>query len=150
MMWEDWLPILERAATWNGWSKEQKLLQLAGYLKGKALHEWNLMGEQDKRLFSTAATKLKEKLDQGVKKIAAQDFRHATQRQKESVSDFIHHLEMFRRAYGREALTTETQDALLYGQLQEGLRLEIMQAPAVSGSQSYAELCVAVKNKQHR
>ena len=57
---------------------------------------------------------------------------------------------MFRRAYGREVLTTETRDALLYGQLQEGLKLEIMQASAVSGSQSYAELCVAVKNEQHQ
>ena len=84
-----------------------------------------------------AATKLKEKLDQGVKKIVTQDFRHAIQEQKESVSDFIHHLEkMFRRAHGREALTTETQDTLLYGQLQEGLKLEIMQASAVSDSQS--------------
>ena len=151
LMWEDWLPTLGRAATWNGWSKEEKLLQLAGYLKGKALQEWNLMSEHDRRSFSTAATKLKEKLDQGVKKIAAQDFRHATQKQKESVLDFIHRLEkMFRRAYGREALTTETRDALLYGQLQEGLKLEIMQAPAVSGSQSYAELCVAAKNEQYR
>ena len=60
------------------------------------------------------------------------------------MSDFIHRLEkMFRRAYGREALTTETRDALLYGQLQEGLKLEIMQA------QSYAELCVAAKNEHH-
>lgn len=67
------------------------------------------------------------------------------------MSDFIHRLEkLFRRAYGREVLTTETRDALLYGQLQEGLRLEIMQAPAVSGAQSYAELCVAAKNEQHR
>ena len=85
------------------------------------------MSENDSRSFNTAATKLKEKLDQGVKKIAGQDFHHATQRQKESVSNFIHSLEkMFRRAYGREVLTTETQDALLYGQLQEGLKLEIM------------------------
>ena len=78
LMSEDWLPTLERAATWNGWSEEEKLLQLAGYLKGKALQEWNLMSEHDRRSFSMAATKLKDKLYQGVKKIAAQDFRHAT------------------------------------------------------------------------
>ena len=47
-------------------------------------------------------------------------------------------------------LTTETRDALLYGQLQEGLKIEIMQAPAVSRAQSYTELCVAARNEQHR
>jgi len=35
--WEDWLPTLMRAAAWNGWSEEEKLLQLAGYLRRKAL-----------------------------------------------------------------------------------------------------------------
>ena len=40
VLWEDWLPILERAATWNGWGEEEKLLQLVGYLKGKALQEY--------------------------------------------------------------------------------------------------------------
>ena len=39
LLWEDWLPTLERAVTWNGWSEEEKLLQLAGYLKGKVLQE---------------------------------------------------------------------------------------------------------------
>ena len=132
-LWEDWLPTLERAAAWNYWDEEEKLLQLAGHLKGKALQEWNLMRENDRRSFATAIAKLKEKLDKGAKKIAAQDFRHAAQRQKENILDFVHRLEkLFRRAYGQEVLTTETRDALLYGQLQEGLRLEIMQAPAVS------------------
>ena len=150
-LWEDWLPTLERAAAWNHWDEEEKLLQLAGHLKGKALQEWNLMRENDRRSFATAVTKLKEKLDKGAKKIAAQDFRHAAQRQKENVSDFVHRLEkLFRRAYGQEVLTTETRDALLYGQLQEGLKIEIMQAPAVSGAQSYAQLCVAARNEQHR
>ena len=32
VLWEDWLPIFERAAHWNNWSEEEKLLQLAGYL----------------------------------------------------------------------------------------------------------------------
>ena len=148
VLWQDWLPILERAATWNGWGEEEKLLQVVGYLKGKALQEWNLMSELDRSLFSTAATELKQKLDQSVKKLAAHDFRHATQKQKESVSDFIHRLKkLFRRAYGREALTAETGDTSLYSQLQEGLRLEIMQVLAVSGAQSYAELCVAARNE---
>ena len=51
------------------------------------------MNEHDKSSFNTAATKLKQKLDQGAKKLAVQDFHHATQKQKENVSDFIHCLE---------------------------------------------------------
>ena len=31
VLWEDWIPTLEQAAIWNGWS-EEKLLQLAGHL----------------------------------------------------------------------------------------------------------------------
>ena len=31
---EDWLPTLERAVLWNGWSDEETLLQLAGHLRG--------------------------------------------------------------------------------------------------------------------
>ena len=30
-------PALERAATWNAWSSEETLLQLAGHLQGRAL-----------------------------------------------------------------------------------------------------------------
>ena len=101
--------------------------------------------------FSTATAKLKTKLYWVAKKIAVQDFCHAIQQQKEGVSDFIYQLEnTIRQAYRWEAMTTEMRETLLYGQLQEGLKLEIMQAPAVSGAQSYAELCVAAKNKQHR
>lgn len=31
---DDWLPALERASTWNGWSEEERLMQLAGHLRG--------------------------------------------------------------------------------------------------------------------
>jgi len=34
---DDWLPILESAATCNGWSKEESLMQLAGHIRGRAL-----------------------------------------------------------------------------------------------------------------
>ena len=37
---EDWLPTLERAVAWNGWSNEELLLQLAGHMRGKVLQEW--------------------------------------------------------------------------------------------------------------
>jgi len=50
---------------------------------------------------------------------------------------------MFQRAYSKENLMTETRDTLLHLQLQEGLRMEIMRALAVSvPTQSYANLCV--------
>ena len=44
-----------------------------------------------------------------------------------------------------DSMSTETRDALLYGQLQEALRYELMRAPAVLG---YQELCVAAKNEK--
>ena len=31
---DDWLPILERAAIWNGWTQDELLIQLTGYLRG--------------------------------------------------------------------------------------------------------------------
>ena len=71
VLWEDCLPTLERAANWNSWGEEEKLLQLASYLKGKALQEGNLMNERDRSSFSMAATKLKQELDQSAKKLAA-------------------------------------------------------------------------------
>lgn len=43
---EDWLPSLQRAAQWNGWSEEM-MIQLAGHLRGRALQEWNLLDEED-------------------------------------------------------------------------------------------------------
>lgn len=53
-------------------------------------------------------------------------------------------------AYGRDDLAPETRDALLHGRLHEGLRFDIMRAPAVSGSQTYTALCVAAKNEERR
>ena len=37
MLFEEWLPSFERVATWNGWGEAEKLIQLAGHLRGKAL-----------------------------------------------------------------------------------------------------------------
>jgi len=31
---EEWLPMFNRAASWNGWTESDKLLQLAGHLRG--------------------------------------------------------------------------------------------------------------------
>jgi len=79
LTWEDWLPTLMRAATWNEWSEEVKLLQLAGYLRVKALQEWNLISTKDCSSFELATAKLQEKLDHGIWKLAAQGLRHAIQ-----------------------------------------------------------------------
>ena len=40
MRFDDWISTLERAAAWNNWSEEEKLMQLAGHLRSKALQEW--------------------------------------------------------------------------------------------------------------
>ena len=39
---------------------------------------------------------------------------------------------------------------MLYGQLHEGLRYEVMKAPGVSGVDSYSALCIAAKSEERR
>lgn len=113
---DDWLPSLERASLWNGWSPEDKL---PGYLQGRALQEWRLLPHFEQNSYSSA---LRIRLDPGSKTVASQEFRHSLQRDSESVSDFIRRLEKtFQIVYGRDDLNTAIQDALLYGQLYEGL-----------------------------
>ena len=122
VLFDDWLPSLERAATWNGWTEEEKLLQLAGYLKGRAFQEWQLIDDVEKRTFDLAVKSSHLHLDPGSKAMAAQDFRHLAQKEKELVAEFIRRLERaFQVAYGRDRMSTETRDTLLHGQLQEGL-----------------------------
>eukprot|EP00731_Ephydatia_muelleri_P016088 Em0009g512a len=148
---DDWLPSLERAAEWNRWSPEEKLMQLAGHLRGKALQEWTLISETERTTYVQAVAALRTRLDTGSKTLAAQDFRHLCQDEKESVSEYIRKLERtFRVAYGRDNMSQETRDTLLLGQMQEGLKHEVMKAPAVSGATSYKELCVAAKNEERR
>ena len=148
---EDWLPSLERAILWYAWTEEEQVIQLAGHLKSRALQEWNLLGTEEKSSFSRAAEALRLRLDCGDKTLAAQDFRHSAQREGESVGDFVRHLERtFRIAYGRDHMSPETKDLLLYGQLQEGLHLQLMRAPAVSGSKNYQEPVIAAKNEERR
>ena len=107
---------------WNAWIKEEQLIQQTGHLKSLALQEFNLLRLEDRDLIAKAVEALRLCLDCRV--LAAQDFRHATQKDEESVSDFVRHLERtFKTAYGREPMSGETKDMLLYAQLQEGLRL---------------------------
>jgi len=135
---DDWLPALQRAAEWNNWGQDELLIQLAGHLRGCALQEWNLLGGSERGTYDTAVTALRSRLDPGSKAMAAQDFRHISQKEGESVSNFIRRLERtFQLAYGRDGMLPETRDALLYSQLQEGLRDRLMEGPAVSGAANY-------------
>ena len=148
---DDWLPTLERAAQWNQWSDEERLLQLAGHLRGKAAREYALLSTDDKQSFGSAVQALCTHLDPSSCALAAQDFCNALQYDKESVSDYITRLKRsFQIAYGREQLSAETKEAFLFSQLQAGLKLSIMESPAVSESLSYKPLCVAAKQEEKR
>ena len=147
LMFDDWLPTLERAAEWNGWTQPELLLQLAGHLRGRAFREWNLIPADDHK-DDTAVKALRERVDPGHRTVAAQDFRHIRQREAETVADLNGRMERtFQLAYG---MSLETRQMLLYGQLQEGLRDDIMKSPAVSGSLTYPSLCLAAKNEEQR
>ena len=148
---DEWLPTLLRASTWNKWSEEELLIQLAGHLNGRALQEWNLLPTDQKQTYEVAVSALQERLDAGGKLLAVQDFRHASQKDRESVAEFIRRLErLFQVAYGRDGLGEETRNALLYSQLQEGLKMELMREAAVSGASCYTSLCLAAKNEERR
>jgi len=135
LRFENWLPGLQRATDWYVWTEEEHLLQFAGHLRSCALQKWNLLDNTDKSTFDTAVKALQARLDPGNKLLAAQDFRHLTQSEGESVAKFISQLEtIFKVAYGNDAMATETREVLLYGQMQEGLRYEIIKSPAVSWS----------------
>lgn len=79
---DDWLPTLERAAKWNGWSEDEKLMQLAGHLRGKAAREYSLLSSADKQSFITVVQTLRARLDPGSCALAAQKFRNALQHEK--------------------------------------------------------------------
>ena len=133
VLFEDWVSALQQAADWNGWSEKETLMQLAGHLRGRDLQEWGLLSALEE-----ATAVLRSRLNPCSRALAAQDFRHASQREEESVGDVIRRLEqLFKLAYGRDGMSQETRGTLLHGQLQEGLRYEIMKAPAVSGSHGY-------------
>ena len=46
-------------------------------------------------------------------------------------------------------MSAETKETMLFGQLQEGLRMELLRGPAVSGALGYKKLCVAAKMEEH-
>ena len=151
MRLDDWLPGLNLASRWNGWTPEEKLIQLAGHLRGRAEAEWNLLGDDETSDFETAVHNLRERLDPCSKVLAGQDFRRTVQTDNETVAGYICRLEKaFRIAFGNDKLGRETRETMLYGQLQEGLHLGILRSASVSGAMSYKELCMAAKNEEQR
>ena len=65
------------------------------------------------------------------------------------MSKFISWLERtFRIAHGKTRMPIESKEALLYGQLQEGLLYRLIESPAVSGAADYKSLCVAARNEE--
>jgi len=91
------------------------------------------MSETSKSSFASAVQVLQTRLDCGHQAVAAHDFRHLSQRSSETVSDFICRLEKtFRRAYGNEQMCEDTRNILLYGQLNERLKYNLIKSPVVS------------------
>ena len=73
------------------------------------------------------------------------------QKETEKVADYIQRLErVFHITYGRDSMSKETRQSFLYGQLQEGLRHDLMQNAAVAGALTYTELIMATKNEEQR
>ena len=65
--------------------------------------------------------------DPARKTMAAQDFRHSAQKSGECVPDFIRKLEKtYQIANGKDDLSQDTRDALLYSQLYEGQCYDLM------------------------
>ena len=148
---DEWLPSFERAATWNAWTEGDRFLQLAGHLRGRALQEWNLLAEDEKHTMASTVEALRNRLDPGSKMLGALEFRHMQQQAKQGVSEFITRLEKAcREAYGREPMSKETRDTLLFAQLQDGLRYELVRASAVSGALSHEQLCISAKGEERR
>ena len=93
-------------------------MQLAGHLRGRALQEWGLLTKEERKSLDEVTAVLWSRLDLSSRTLTAQDFRHASQQEGESVADFIRWLEqLFKLAYGRDGMSEETRGTLLHGQL---------------------------------
>ena len=83
---EDWLPAITRAAEWNLWTPAESRCRWPAIYDGQ---EWRLLDNEDKKDWRRAVVTLHTRLDPGNKVLAAQEFRHTIQKEKESVADFI-------------------------------------------------------------
>lgn len=127
------------------------LLQVAGHLKGCARQEWILLCPAEKGSYDTAVVALHNHVDPGSKVVMAQEFRHTMQNEGERVAEFSRRLKKtFCIAYGGKSISQETSDALLFGQLNEGLIYSLMEVPAVSDATSYQALYLATKTEEKR
>jgi len=130
-------------------AEEEHLMQLAGHLKGRALQEWNLLRPEERSTFSIAIKSLRARVDSSNKTLAAQDFRHTMQKDGEPAADLIRRLKRtFRVAYSRDIMSAEMRDALMYGQFQEGLRYEIVRAPACLEQPATVASCLDARNEE--
>ena len=81
------------------------------------MQEWKLL-LPEKINYQAAIKALKEGLDPGNQTLAALDFCHLSQKINEFVSNFIGWLaKVFQTGFGREHLSKESREMLLYGQL---------------------------------
>ena len=99
-----------------------------------------------------AVKSLRVRVDPENRVLAGQEFRHAIQESDESVPRYIRRLErLFQTAaYGRDRLRVETREMLLNSQLQEWLMYTLIKSPAVSGADSYGQLCIAARHEEKR
>ena len=117
---------MERAATWNGWTEQERLLQLAGHLRVGPYRSGAYYRMPTSRRWLVPWRPFVVGWNLAAM-LGALEFKHRAQQPKEGVCDFITRMEKaFREAYGREPMSKETRDALLFAQLQDGLRYELV------------------------
>lgn len=143
---DGWLPSPERAVVCNGWSDDECLLQLAGRLRGRGIQEWRLLNQNSRRTFMQLSMLSALILILVVEPLQP---RISATPEGKHVADFLWRSEQtFKVAYGRDVMSSETQDTLPYGQLQNELWHDLMQGPAVLDAQTYKELCLAAINEE--
>ena len=107
------------------------------------------MVERYKASFRAVVMVLRARMNSGSQAVAMQDFKHLLQQTVVLVTEFIFWLEKtFRQAYGHEQMSKQTRSTLLYGQLNKGLKYNLIKAPAVSGTLEYQQLCIAAWNEE--
>ena len=104
---DDWLPSLKRAATWNEWMERGAPSAAGGTpVVGVPYKSGSLLEEASRETYQTAVESLRLHIDPSSHTLAARDFRHITQGDKEAVADFIRRLERpFRVAYGHDQMS---------------------------------------------
>ena len=64
------LPIGARGTNVDGWMEDERLIQLAGHLHGRALQEWNLIPPAEYQTYQSSTAALRMRLDCGNKTLA--------------------------------------------------------------------------------